>query len=201
MPPASPTAGFVAAHQSQVDAAAPEYRPRLKLPSKKAEWNAYCFDTIHCKVAILRNRWLSFMIQNGYINLSGQKAFMPFTPSCIEHNTKLAAVLLSQARRKHKSLTACWLDIANAYRSVHHSLIQFSLQHYHAPPEFCKISIYTYLSASISTNHWSTGIVPLEIGVYQGYPLSVAIFNTVINTLHSQKFEGLVCKWNLLICN
>ena len=30
---------------------------------------------------------------------------------------------------------------------------------------------------------WSTPLIPLKIGVYQGDPLSVVIFNTVINTM------------------
>ena len=33
------------------------------------------------------------------------------------------------------------------------------------------------------TNDWSTATIPLELGVYQGDPLSVVIFNTVINTM------------------
>ena len=101
-----------------------------------------------------------------------------------EHQAKLAATIKA-ARRNKRSLAIAWLDIANAYGSVHHSLIQFSLAHYHAPPEFCTLmqSMYTGLSATISTDEWCTAPVPLGIGVYQGDPLSVAIFLTVINTL------------------
>ena len=53
------------------------------------------------------------------------------------------------------------------------------------PPEFCRLldSWYTGLSATISSSEWSTASVPLRIGVYQGDPLSVAIFLTVMNTL------------------
>ena len=49
------------------------------------------------------------MTSNKYINRGVQKAFMTATPGCTEHHTKLAAIL-SEARRKHKSLTACWLN-------------------------------------------------------------------------------------------
>ena len=82
-------------------------------------------------------------------------------------------------------MAIAWLDIANAYGSVHHSLIQFSLEHYHTPPEFCRLlqSWYTGLSGIISTDRWSTDPVPLRTGVYQGDPLSVVIFLTVMNTL------------------
>ena len=78
-----------------------------------------------------------------------------------------------------------WLDLANAYGSVHHQLISCCLQHYHAPPAFLDMiaNLYTGLSATITSQTWSTKPVPLEIGVYQGDPLSVVIFNTVMSTL------------------
>ena len=79
----------------------------------------------------------------------------------------------------------CWLDLANAYGSVHHDLIQFVLQHYHAPQSFLAVisSLYSELSATITSRSWSTKPVPLKVGVYQGDPLSVVIFNTVMMTL------------------
>lgn len=123
------------------------------------------------------------MKYNGFLNTDQQKAFLPTIPGVAEHQAKLAAII-SSARREKGSLAVAWLDIANAYGSVHHSLIQFSLQHYHAPQEFCTLiqSMYTGLSATISTDEWCMAPVPLEIGVYQGDSLSVAIL-TVINTL------------------
>ena len=93
---------------------------------------------------ILKNRWLEHMLDNGYLNRSIQKAFMTATPGCTEHNSKLATIL-SEARRKHKSLLVSWLDLANAYGSVNHTLIQFAMQHYHTPPQLCLIleSLYS----------------------------------------------------------
>ena len=133
---------------------------------------------------ILRNRWLTYMVENKFLDRSIQKAFMSATPGCIEHHCKLGAIL-AEARKRNKSLTVCWLDLANAYGSVHHFLIQFALRHYHAPPQFCQTmqALYTDLTAKVITDQWATPPVPLSIGVYQGDPLSVVIFNTVINTL------------------
>ena len=132
---------------------------------------------------ILCNRWLSYMTSNGYLDPSIQKAFMPTTPGCVEHHLKLAAILAEA--KKHKSLVVCWLDLANAYGSVHHSLIQFSIEHYHAPPQFCRAleALYSGLSARVITADWATQCIPLQVGVYQGDPLSVVIFNTVMNML------------------
>ena len=84
------------------------------------------FTTILCKI------WLSFMLYNKYLDRRIQKAFVPKISGCTEHHLKLATVL-NDARIKHKSLAVCWLDLANAYGSVQHSLIAFSLRHYHAP--------------------------------------------------------------------
>lgn len=68
---------------------------------------------------------------------------------------------------------------------MHHALIQFSLRHYHDPPQLCRTleALYSGLSAEIVTDKWTTPVIPLKIGVYQGDPLSVVIFNTVMNTL------------------
>ena len=80
--------------------------------------------------SILRNRWLDYMTENEFLDRSIQKAFLSATPGCIEH--RMLATILAEARKKHKLLAVYWLYLANAYRSVHHSPIQFSLQHYHA---------------------------------------------------------------------
>ena len=44
-------------------------------------------------------------------------------------------------------------------------------------------SVYSGLSARVSTDAWITASFPLNIGIYQGDPLSGITFNTVINTL------------------
>ena len=148
------------------------------------------------------------MTENGYLDPSIQKAFMPSVPGCIEHYTKLAAAI-GEAHRKHKAMAVCWLDLANAYGSVSHNLISFSLRYYHAPKEFLNLieNLYSGLSASVSTKSWSTPPVPIQVGVYQGDPLSVEIFNTVINTYidtvrpqldSSFKFSNSNCSIGLL---
>ena len=43
--------------------------------------------------------------------------------------------------------------------------------------------LYRGLEATIITEKWETPLIPLQKGVYQGNPLSVVIFNTVMNTL------------------
>ena len=134
--------------------------------------------------SILKQRWQHFMVSNGYLNTTIQKAFVDGIPGCSEHHLKLLA-MLEEARTKHKSIAICWLDIANAYGSVHHNLIRFALEHYHAPAHFTDIisNLYTGLTGIVRTKQWTSSPFHLGIGVFQGDPLSVSIFNTVMNTL------------------
>ena len=113
-----------------------------------------------------------------------QKAFLPTVPGDSEHHSKLTAII-NRTRKAKRSLAVAWLDIANAHGNIHHSLIQFTLQRYHAPTGLCNVllSWYDGLSASISTSDWVSPSIPLEIGVYQGDPLSVLIFLMVMATL------------------
>ena len=133
---------------------------------------------------ILKDRWLNHMVANGYLNTAVQKAFLPTIPGVTEHQCKLAAIISGAQQSKH-SLAVAWLDIENAYASVHHSQIQFTLHCYHAPPDFCNLlqSWYTDVAATISTAEWESPVIPLKIGVLQGDPLSVVIFLTVMATL------------------
>jgi hypothetical protein len=107
--------------------------------------------------SMLRGRWLRFMTGNSYLDTLLQKAFLPGVPGCIEHYHKLSAIT-ADAHKKHRSLTVCWLDLANAYGSVHHQLITHCLKRYHAPQSFIDTisNVYANLSATITTKEWST---------------------------------------------
>ena len=93
--------------------------------------------------------------------------------------------IISEAQRKHKSLAVCWIDLANAFGSVHHELIRFSLSHYHAPQVMVNTisNLYQHLTGVVFINSWTTNPIHIQIGVYQGDPFLVLVFNTVMNTL------------------
>ena len=131
--------------------------------------------------SILKNRWLSFILANQYMDTNIQKALINGVPGCAEHQCKLASII-KEATEKRRALTVCFLDLANVYGSVPHALIKFCLQHYRSPPQFTNTisNLYSGLSATITANNWTTPPVPLQTGVYQGDPLSVVIFNTIM---------------------
>ena len=94
---------------------------------------------------------------------------MPGISGCTEQSTKVTAAL-REAHTRHRSVTVCWWDLANAYGSVHHGLIQFSLQHYNAPDKLMNIvgDLYSDLHALITTPDWTSRPIPLKMDVYQG---------------------------------
>ena len=147
---------------------------------------------------MFKNRWLRFMVDNKYLDTTLQKAFLPGVPGCLEHYQKLQTII-TDAHKAHRSMSVCWLDLANAYGSVHHQLIIFCLRHYNAPQSFLDsiTNIYSDLSATIISDKWSTTPIPLKTGVYQGDPLSPIPFNTVMSTLTHTLRSQLHCGYNL----
>ena len=124
------------------------------------------------------------MVANEYMDRKFQKAFIPGVPGCIEQSTKLAATL-HEAHTKHRSIAVCWLDLANAYGSVHHDFIHFTLQHYNAPTKLRNLvaNFYCGLQALFTSPNWISHPIPLKTGVYQGDPFSVVIFKTMMCTM------------------
>ena len=100
----------------------------------------------------IRNRLLSYMLSNKYFDRSIQKIFMPKMSVCSEHHLKLATIL-RDAKSKHHSLAACWVDLANSYARVHYSLILYSLKHYLTPPKLTNLvkAFYTGLVVKVNT--------------------------------------------------
>ena len=164
---------------------------------------------------------MHFMTNNNYIDSATQKAFMEGVPGCTEHQYKLWQAILD-ARRSQRNITVCWLDLANAFGSIHQNLISYALWHYQVrgmiqillslglftvpllrfhhsgsgaeaqglgastlalPGHFIRTiqSLYSGLTAVISTKEWESQPVHLARGLFQGDPLSSAIFNVIIN--------------------
>ena len=103
----------------------------------------------------------------------------------VQRNTNLNFVCLADARKSCHALSMHSLDFANAYGSVPHWLIMESFKLHDAPSHLMKVlnNLYSNQHLSISMKKWSTLQIPCNIGVFQGDPFSVMVFNTCINTL------------------
>ena len=71
---------------------------------------------------IVSERMLKYLIGNGYIDSSLQKAFISNINGTIEHNQLLQQVI-SHARRNHKTVHITFFDLKDAFGSISHSLI------------------------------------------------------------------------------
>jgi hypothetical protein len=74
---------------------------------------------------ILAERMSSFVLENGLINTYVQKAGIPGSPGCLEH-ASIIWHTIQECKKLRRNLSVVWLDLANAYGSVPHALIEFS---------------------------------------------------------------------------
>ena len=89
-------------------------------------------------MGIFAARMASFLLANGYIGTSVQKAGIPGSPGCVKHSAMIWHTIHS-AKASKKDLSVIWLDLANAYGSVPHVLIKYSLEFFHVPE---KLKLY-----------------------------------------------------------
>ena len=70
-----------------------------------------------------------------------QKGGIPGFPGYLEH-TSVISQLIKEAKEMKGDLTVVWLDLANAYGTVPHKLIETALEHYHIPEKIARIERY-----------------------------------------------------------
>ena len=98
--------------------------------------------------------------------------------------TLTPTLALTQVQRSGRDLCVSWIDLANAYGSVKHSLIHFSLEWYHVPEHFCELMwrYYEGLMASVMVGELQTPWFRFGVGVFQGCTVSTILFNVGFNT-------------------
>ena len=77
--------------------------------------------------SVLARRMTSYMTGNSYVDTSVQKGRVPGFSGCVEH-TSVISQLINEAKVNKKDLTVVWLDLANAYGTIPHTLIEESLK-------------------------------------------------------------------------
>lgn len=69
-------------------------------------------------------------LKNDLINLSKQKSVILRAPGFLE-NTGVVTQLIREAHESRGDLAVLWLDLANAYASIPHKLIDLALHLHH----------------------------------------------------------------------
>jgi len=88
---------------------------------------------------------ISRRLEDHIINKNGfsliQKGCMEKVPGCWEHISMIWDALKS-AKASKSSVSAFWLDVANAYGSILHKLIFFALWRYGVPEKWINLMSY-----------------------------------------------------------
>ncbi len=81
---------------------------------------------------MLARRMTTYLLENGYIDTNCQKAGVPGFSGCVKHATMIWNQI-QKAKREKTDLHVVWLNLANAYGSVPHQLINYNMELFHMP--------------------------------------------------------------------
>ena len=133
-------------------------------------------------MAVLAKRLTEYVLHNKYVDTSVQKGGVPKVKGCIEHFGAMWEII-KDAKLNRKDLSVVWLDLANAYGAVPHSLIIKALRYYNIPTKIINIiilyfsGVYGRFSSRSVTSMWQK----FEIGIFMGCVISVIIFVLCMN--------------------
>ena len=83
-------------------------------------------------LAVLAKRMTTYMLDNKYIDIAVQNGGVPGVSGCVDHTSVLTQII-REAKEMKGELAVIWLDLAHAYGSMPHKLVQLTLQRYHVP--------------------------------------------------------------------
>ena len=129
-------------------------------------------------------RMAKFMRANNYIDETTQKAFLAGVNGCIEH-IQVIQEIIQDAKHRRRTVHFSWFDLSDAYGSIPHNLIEFSLRHYKVPDSEIKyiMNLYAKLRGKVVTKEWTSDTFDFRKGIFTGDNYSPIIFNTVFQPL------------------
>ena len=119
-------------------------------------------------------RLLTFALANNYIDTSIQKGGIPEVSGCLEH-TALLSQLIREAKTGKGDLVVTWLDIANAYGSMPHSLILTALERTHVPERMCQLvkSYHSDIKICFTTKEYTSVWQQVEKGIITSCTITI----------------------------
>ena len=125
----------------------------------------------------MARRITTYLLENGYIDTSCQKAGVPGFPGCVEHSAMIWDQI-QRAKWEKNDWHVIWLDLANAYGSLPHQLINYALEFFHTPPCIKNLVAlyYSDLQMCFALQGFTTGWQHLEVGIAMGCAISPILF-------------------------
>lgn len=140
---------------------------------------------------IIAKRLTDFVMSNGYINTSIQKAGIPGFAGCVEHGQAIWETI-QLAKEQKGNLDVIWLDLVNAYGSVPHKVIEEALKFFHVPEVVIGwlMEYYKKFRMRFSVEGYTTRWQKLEVGVPMGCTVSPLLFVLAMEML----LRGVDCE-------
>ena len=109
--------------------------------------------------------------------MSVQKGGIPGVSGCLEHASMIWDAI-QRAKSEKEDLDVVWLDLANAYGSVPHKMIQMALETYHVPKNIRDMlkKYFDGFEMRFSTDKFTTDWINLEVGIAMGCAISPILF-------------------------
>ena len=134
--------------------------------------------------SIISRRLSTFLLKNNYIDTSVQKGGIPGMPGCIEH-TGVLSQLIRDARKSKGDLAVVWLDLANAYGSIPHKLVEEALRLHYVPNNIRDLIMdyYNQFHIRITSGRVTSDWHRLQRGIITGCTISATLFALAMNML------------------
>ena len=133
---------------------------------------------------VLARRLTEFVMANGLIDASIQKAGIPGFPGCLEHAQTIWETI-QVAKKEKKELDVVWLDLANAYGSIPHRALWFAMDFFRFPVKIMSLlrAYYDQFAMRFSTRKYTTRWQKLEVGIPMGCTVSPVLFVLAMEVL------------------
>ena len=134
--------------------------------------------------AVMATRLTRYLLHNGFVDTSIQKGGVPGVPGCIEHSAMIWEAV-QRAKKNRMNLHVVWLDLANAYGAVPHSLLWRALTSYHVPEYMINIlkAYFGGFRMRYRTKSYVTDWTQLEVGIAMGCTVSPILFVLAMQVL------------------
>lgn len=124
--------------------------------------------------SVLARRMANFLLENGF----------PGFPGCVEQSSVIWEQI-QRGKRKRSDLHVVWLDMANAYGSVAHQLIDYATEFFHMPNSIRSLvsNYFNELQMAFSLQEFTTGWQQLEVGIAMGCSVSPILFEAAFEVI------------------
>ena len=134
--------------------------------------------------SVMSRRLTKYLLRNDYIDTSVQKGGIGGMPGCLEH-TGVITQLLREAKENKGDLAVLWLDLANAYGSIPHKVVEVALDKYHVPSKISDLILdyYDNFKMSFASGEITSDWHRLERGIITGCTISATLFTLAMNMI------------------